>query len=390
MASSIDGRRRPVSTRSDGKAWEIPDDFSFAHFFGTMSDGLRIQMSRDEMEWIETYSAPDRRPEVLLNLSCGAQLSPHLMRAVVVICRALDIDFEAVGGRQFCCGKIYSTCGRPESGDRMTAASVRRFASFEPQVTVQICGSCQQWFHWAVDEEAGERGAEPAFANQHITGFLAERMAQMGDRIPWRREVRTRVLVHGHEGWQTEQREHAVQVMSMIPGVEVVGLAAPPTLGMPCAAKGPGADCILGDISTAEYRQVQRELEEQAEAVGADTLSCVYHACSREWGKFASERLAFRQYFLILAEALGYDIPDRYQRYWALGDPDAIVDAAVPAWTSWGLDREQARDIAERHFVARYEKALPQCACGGDPSRCEGAPDGTARGVCHAFRRPRT
>ena len=76
---------------------------------------------------------------------------------------------------------------------------------------------------------------------------------------------------------------------------------------------------------------------------GADTIVTLYHGCTRELGKFASDRLRVRHYISIAAEALGVAKPDRFSEYWRLGDPEKVKEAARPNWESWGMSEEEAR-----------------------------------------------
>jgi len=346
----------------------VAEAFDPAEFFGGSQECERLQVARDEMLWSDRYTVPDGPVDVLLNLSCGAQFTPHLMLEAVDVFRALGVEFAAVAGRQFCCGRVYHRMQTPEPGDRMAAAAIERMASYGPRVTVQWCASCRDHFH-----DVSLRRHQVDFAHTHYTHYLAQLVETLGDRVPWRQAVPARVMIHAHQGEHPERDRDLPSVLSVldrVPGVEVVGEAKAPALGAPCTMVTGTNNSRLAEIGSAEYRAVQADLETQADALGADTLVCLYHACSREWGKFASDRLAARHYISLVAEALGYARPDRFQAYWHLGSAEAVVERARPIWESWGIREAEARRLADKFFNPNYADAVPKCACDGTGVMC--------------------
>src|SRR6266536_1162525 len=362
-----DDHARFTMVRSDGKRVDVEAmrTFTFREFFGSQIESERLQLLPDEIRWDDRYVAPERPVETVLQLGCGVQYTPHLMLEVVEVFKALGVDFRAVAGRQWCCGKIWHIYGQPEAGQRIATSSTDRLASYGAPVVVQWCGSCQIQFDKFVTDAAEARGEEPVFTNVHVTEFLLQRLLALGDRVPWRASVKRRVLVHGHTRAVHEQQEKdrdcAVQVLNLIPGVDVADFIEPSSLGTPCAAAYPGGPSSMAELSVEEYRLVQAEFEVQARAAGADTVASVYHLCHREWGKFASPHLPFKHYISILAEALGCAQPDRNQALWRLGDLDAMVQASRPRWEVWGIEEGEARRLLQKFFVSSYAEAVPQC-----------------------------
>src|SRR5262249_25044501 len=157
-----------------------------------------LQISKDELGWVKRFK-PEmaHKAEFLINLSCGAQWAPHHLLQTVDICKALGVNYAAVAGRQFCCGRIYQRFGREDDGDRMVEQSLSRFQAFEPSNIVQICGSCQIEFDYAISARK-ESGTPVGFETIQMTQFVLDRLRALGDRIPWKKRVNHRVLVHGH------------------------------------------------------------------------------------------------------------------------------------------------------------------------------------------------
>ncbi|HXF36952.1 MAG TPA: heterodisulfide reductase-related iron-sulfur binding cluster [Actinomycetota bacterium] len=361
---------RMVTKNAAGEDYDLSaaDSFSYSDYFDQMIQAERLQISRDEVAWLQSYRAPARPVDVVLNLSCGAQHIPHLMLVQVALFRALGVDFVATAGRQFCCGRIYQRYGKEEMGDRIARSAIARFASWGATVNVQCCGSCLIEFSHHVRRIREETGAAP-FEVVHITRFLLQRLKEMGDAIPWKRSIPLRVLLHaeGAEVHPTkeEARADVIETLAMIPGVRYVGLVENPSLGQPCATRYPGGPSVLNDITPHQYRQVLEELWEQARRAGADAIVTHHHMCHQEWSKFSSERLPVVHYQSLLAEALGISIPDRFQALWRLRDPEAILEASRRYWSSWGIEEEEARRLVHAFFVPSYAAALHRCPCDG-------------------------
>jgi hypothetical protein len=172
--------------------------------------------------------------------------------------------------------------------------------------------------------------------------------------------------VHGHLGEHAVRDRHpklAMELLSRIPGITPVGLAETDALDL-CDNHG----VEIANIGTAEYLEAQARLEHYVEDAGADALVTLYHGCTRELGKFASDRLMITHYISILARALGVSSPDRFSEYWRLADPVKVMEASRANWSSWGISEEEALRLAHKHFVPSYAENIPQCPCNGDCS----------------------
>ncbi|HXF36942.1 MAG TPA: heterodisulfide reductase-related iron-sulfur binding cluster [Actinomycetota bacterium] len=340
-------------------------------FYRAMEESMSLQVARGEVRWMDLFSPPEAPVDVVLAFGCAVQHTPHLMLEACQVFDALGIPFVAVTGRQFCCGRPFQRVGGDTvAADRIAAKSYERFLAFQPKVTVQWCGACMLQYLDVIS-----RQIQPPFEVVHVTKYVLGLLRERGASIPWEREVRSRVLLHTHDQFLPQQEIDArciERILEMVPGVELVGRVAPPSLGLPCSLQGPTQESILKDITTEEYRAVQVELEEQAREAGADTLVMPYHKCQMEWSKFSSRRLAVRGWMSVLAEALGVGRPDLFTTYWHLNDAEEIVERSAPIWGSWGLSRDEALDRARRHFIPRYAVEVHRCDCGG---RGCGAPD---------------
>ena len=352
-----------------------------------MHEGEQLQVTKDEVTWLTNHIKPTESTDVVLNLSCGVQTTPHLMLTQIALLEALGVDFVATAGPQYCCGRVFQRNGKDATGNRLAAKAIAHFESWQPQTNVQCCGSCFIEFDFHVAKLTEERGEAP-FGLEHITRFLLDRLRELDDRVPWQEPQPMRVLLHaeGAELHPTKevQRADVIETLGLIPGVEFVGLAREPSFGSPCATRAPGDPSILNDLTDEQYLQVLAELREQATAAGADAILTHHHFCHREWSKFGTRALPVLHYQSVMAQALGVHIPDRFQHLWQLGDVDAIVEASRPRWTSWGVDEVKAREMVQKHFVTEYAGSVQRCPCEGS---CHAAVAGT-RGSATACASP--
>jgi Fe-S oxidoreductase len=122
-------------------------DYSYPDFYRAMVERERMQVAKDEVRWTEQHREPDRKVDVLMNFGCNVRQTPHLMREAVSVLETLKVDFAAVAGQQFCCGKPYSNAKFADAARSVVEASVKRMASYQPERAIQWCSACEMQFH---------------------------------------------------------------------------------------------------------------------------------------------------------------------------------------------------------------------------------------------------
>jgi Fe-S oxidoreductase len=338
-------------------------NFNVKGFYAAMAESKSLLVAREDLKWSERFVEPDRPYDVLLAFGCAVQHTPHLMQEATNVLDVLGVDYFAVTGRQFCCGRPFDKMGKAlDVADRVSGKSYERFMAYNPKAAVQWCGACMRQYLDTISQQQ-----DPPFAVVHVTKFLADLLAAQGDDIPWKKEVKTRVVLHAHDNHAQADVDTAsiLRILDMVPGVEYAGPIEPPSAGNPCDLEGPLAVGVLNKSDSEVIAGAVRELEDQTAAVGADTLVTAYHRCQAEWSKLSTKKMAVREWISLVAEALGVGVQDRYTMYWHLGDPKKIIEESRPQWESWGLTEEQALDVAERHFVRENVVDVHQCDCGG-------------------------
>jgi hypothetical protein len=215
-------------------------------------------------------------------------------------------------------------------------------------------------------------GREQGLRHVQLLRFVDELLEEMGDSVPWKKEVNARVLSHGHP---TYSRVHDIakrdvgKIVSRIPGAEFVGPLDRTVLDSFCDSE-PGDWKRARPTSREESEQYRIELAEIAQSWGADTVSPSHQTCLQMWEPYASEQCQVRHPMSLLAEALGVGHADRYLAASRLGDTQAIVNETRPLWSAWGMSEEAAYTTAQAMFDPALQR-VDICGCGKGPNdRC--------------------
>jgi heterodisulfide reductase subunit D len=308
--------------------------FDYAGYFRRIRQLERLAVNADEITWREKYQPPERSVDVLLYLGCNVLITTHLAIEVTAVLKAMGVDFEAIGGPQFCCGIVHHGEGDVAAAGRLSRSTVEKMKSYGAKTLIMWCPSCDLHFDEVVLPTVGQ-DLTPTIT--HATQFLSERT----DQLPFVHEVPARVAVHTHVGHPRQERDAAacLRLLEAVPGVEVVGTLASPSLGYHCPTPP--------NRQAAEHFMSERSrLLAEAEQLGADTVVTLYHSCQREWCDAQQPGLAVRNYISLVAESLGCASEDRYVHLRQAKDAKEAVEVSRPQWTSHGWDEDQANEIA--------------------------------------------
>ncbi|MDR0358433.1 MAG: hypothetical protein LBJ87_03070 [bacterium] len=312
--------------------------FDYGSYFGRMREVEQLVIPASEIKWTQKYKKPERQVETLLYLGCNILMTAHLAQEVVDVFERLAVDFEAVGGVEFCCGVVHHREGDVGSASRISHSTVNKFESYGARQVVMWCPSCNLQFDEVVLKEL-----QPSFSITHTTAFLADRV----DRLPFEKPVPARVVLHAHTGraQQDADASAARKLLEAVPGVEVVGVAADPDLGHHCSPQ------IISRLGGRDrFLERRHQLVEQVRQTGADTIATLYHSCHREWCDVETPGLGVRSYISIIAEALGGGHADNYKAFKRANDPEAVAERSRANWASHGQSEEKALDLARKHF----------------------------------------
>jgi hypothetical protein len=339
--------------------------------YRNLGDTCHVLLSRDEIRWFDRRPGPDHNADVFMNLSCGTQAAPHLMQDTVSVLEKLEVSFVAVAGPTACCGKPFTNVDNPETAERVNSARVGRSLEWGASVHVNWCVACQMTSTVAAARRFYADGIEHPVREVQILTFLEEQIREMGDRVPWTKEVSARVLVNGHLGKlgpaHKSASEAAIRLLDLVPGVELIGFFDGHEDDSPCTFLGRDQDWkppgwYLEQDSADGIRKHRDRLASMARSKGADTVSCTHQHCHVIWSPYASDQLAVRHPVSIVADALGCAHPDRRQAAMRLGNPEAFLAQTRSVWQSWGLSEQRARELAASISDPKYADEATQCS----------------------------
>jgi Fe-S oxidoreductase len=329
---------------------------------------MKLFVARDEVTWWEQRRIPDEPVEAFFSLSCGTRAMPHLLLDAIACAKALGIRIVAASGAAGCCGKPILSRGKVDAGEEFTLSKLRYAASIGATTTVMSCHACQQTAAITMKRREIFGKPQPGMRQQWTGSFFADKLEEIGERVPWQREVSRRVLVgwYDNPGVMSAVSPDMERLLSLVPGVTVVGRVDGEfaDLGLPEAPSGRSPlPQWKAPESAAERTAKAARMADLAAARGADTICWSHFSDHYIWGRYASDRLAVRHPVSILAEALGCDHPDRAQAAGHLGDPAEVVRQTRPIWSTWGLTEADALELATSSIYPTTGE-FTGCRCG--------------------------
>jgi len=326
--------------------------------FRLVADGVnvlsRMQLSEAELSRLgqqvgerlqhASTAKEGERPDFVFYTGCNVLKTPHIALYALDIMDALGVTYKVMGGPTHCCGVIQLRTGDTEVSGRQAVSSLDRLAEGRTGV-ISWCPSC----HWQFTETTlptveKMRGARP-FEMTPFMLFLKPRLEALRPLLT--RAVPMKVALHRHRGI-AGVTEAAIELLRMVPGVELVDLGLPSVGLVGNALNG------LPDYK----RDLQRAELEAAAAAGVDALAVIYHVDYREL--CAHERdWPFRVVNLleIVGASMGLQHDGHFKRLKVMQDADAIVADCKDMLGHYGIDEARARAAVVQAMLS--EQPLP-------------------------------
>jgi heterodisulfide reductase subunit D len=271
----------------------------------------------------------DTAPDFVFYTGCNLLKTPHIALLALDIMDALGVRYEVMGGATHCCG-----VGQLRSADTTVSANMAENTMKKLARAGQVltwCASCQVQFG-EVMLPAYERqtGSRP-FEMTPFMRYLGERIDDLRPLL--RRPVPMRVALHRHPGIPGVV-EAAVELLTAIPGIELVDLHQPAVGLMSNALR------TLPDYK----KKLQLQELEAARDAGVDALVAVYHVDHREL--CAHERdwpFQVLNLLEVIGASMGLAYPDHYKRLKILQDVDLIMAECRDHLAHHGIGDEAAR-----------------------------------------------
>jgi Fe-S oxidoreductase len=283
-------------------------------------------------------------PDFVFYTGCNVLKTPHIALYALDIMDALGVTYKVMGGPNHCCGVIQLRTGDTDVSGRQATSSLDRLAEGKTGV-ISWCPSCHvQFTETTIPTVEKMRGARP-FEMTPFMLFLQPHLEALRPRLTM--PVSMRVALHRHRGVKGVT-EVGVELLRMVPGVELVDLGVP-SVG------------LVGNALSAlpEYKRDLHLAELQAaEAAGVDALAVIYHVDYREF--CAHERdWPFRVINIleIVGASMGLSHDGHFKRLKIMQDADAIVADCKDMLGHYGIDPAKARAAVVQAMLS--EQPLP-------------------------------
>ena len=270
-------------------------------------------------------------PEVVFYTGCNVLKTPHIALLALDIMDTIGVSYRVIGGPSNCCGVVQMRTGDLDTSGRFGENTMDNLAKSRSGKVLAWCPSCLVQFNdFTLPAAERTRGAKP-FEMTPFVLFLRSKLD--GLRPLLRKAVPMRVALHRHTG-VAGVMEAAAEILSAVPGVEMVDLGQP----------SPGLMSNYLRALPAYKRELQLKELEAARDAGVDALAAVYHADHREL--CAHERdwpFQIINVLEVIGAGMGLRHEDHYKRLKLKQDVDAILADCADLAAQHGLDPSTAR-----------------------------------------------
>jgi heterodisulfide reductase subunit D len=274
-------------------------------------------------------------PQVVFYTGCNVLKTPHIALLALDILDAIDIRYQVMGGPSHCCGVVQMRTGDLEASGRFGESTMDKLAKSTGGMVLAWCPTCTVQFNdFTLPTIERTRGGKPF----EMTPFLLFLRSKLDDLRPlMRNPVRKRIALHRHTGLAGVM-EAAAQILSAVPGIELIDLGQP----------SPGLMSNYLRVLPAYKRELQLKELEAARDAAVDALVVVYHADYREL--CAHERdwpFEIINALEVIGEAMGLRQEDGYKQLKLKQDVDAILADCADLAAQHGLEPMAARLAVE-------------------------------------------
>jgi Fe-S oxidoreductase len=270
-------------------------------------------------------------PDVVFYTGCNVLKTPHIALLALDIMDAVDVSYHVMGGPTHCCGVVQMRTGDIDTSGRFAQATMDKLAKSKSGQVLAWCPSCfNQFTEVTLPTIERTRGSRP-FEMTPFVLFLRTQLDRLRPLL--RSRVEMRIALHRHTG-APGVMEAAAEILSSVPGIELVDLGQP----------SPGLMSNYLRALPAYKRELQHNELKAAREAGVDALVAVYHADHREL--CAHERdwpFVVVNMLEIVGASMGLHHDDHYKRLKLMQDVDAIMGDCADLIAQHRLDPTTTR-----------------------------------------------
>jgi Fe-S oxidoreductase len=297
-----------------------------------LTDAQLARLGQDPRTADEERAEP---PEVVFYTGCNVLKTPHIALLALDILDGLDVSYQVLGGPSHCCGVVQMRTGDVASSGRFGESTMEKLAKSKSGKVLAWCPTCFVQFNEFTLPTIERAGGSRPFEMTPFLLYLGSKLDAL--RSLFRRPIPMRIALHRHTG-AVGVMEAAAQILSAIPGIELVDLGQPSV----------GLMSNYLRALPAYKRELQRKELEAARDAGVDALVTVYHADYREL--CAHERdwpFKIVNALEVIGESMGLSEDDSYKRLKLKQDVDAIIGDCGDLIAQHGLDPANVRQAVE-------------------------------------------
>lgn len=306
--------------------------------FKGMSAGVRmlsrLQLPPELLSRINpapARSPSDKSPDLIFYTGCNMLKTPHIGLICLDVFDRIGVTYEVYGGPANCCGIMQFRPGDTENAGRQALKTIERFQQTGAPDVVAWCPTCHIHFNEVALPSVSTDDQSP-FDMHMLPTYLADRLDELKPHLTT--SVPKRVAFFefpGAKGVTAAVRK----LMDAIPGLQYVDLGIDRAgYQMSALETMPDyrSDIIAGVLKTAEDQQV-------------DVLCSVFHSEHRELSSHADAwPFEIKNYMDLIAESMGIEHDDLFQRLKIMQDADRIVAEMADTIASNNLDLETMRN----------------------------------------------
>src|SRR5258707_480525 len=168
--------------------------------------------------------APDEIPDVVFYTGCNVLKTPHIALLALDIMDALGTTYHVMGGPSHCCGIVQLRPGDIDTSGRFGENTMDKLAKSKTGQVLAWCPSCLVHFNEVTLPTVERARGEKPFDMTPFFLFLGAQLERLRPLLKQR--VDMRIALHRHPG-AAGAREAAADVLTAVPGIELVDLHQP-------------------------------------------------------------------------------------------------------------------------------------------------------------------
>ena len=294
-----------------------------------------LQIKPWERRWADSGTSDIQQSDAVLFIGCHSRRYVSTINTLLDIFQMLGIKHTAVTGGAVCCGARFSGIGKFDVADEQVAQLISYLAEYSPKEVYVECPMCL----YNIRKEI-LKFTEVPFRVRHVFDVISERL----NHFKFTRMVKKRVTYHDpcKLGRMSGEYEHIRRIFKAIPGLEFVEMPETKEDSLCC-----------GGAAWRNNPKIARALREKAmdsaEEIYPDILATACQFCHQSFFSVAAEYpYQISSALEIIGEGLGINYENKLDKYYALHDPERVIEETRDYIEASPYSVEEVRQVLRR------------------------------------------